>query len=144
MPPAAKIGRRATHLHPISDFHRRRTLTRCAGLEANRWRIRDRDFPCGKTRFFWGADWAADRSAEKPPAPALCGKNSLDLTLSARIDGRITALGDGQNVDAMVRIGLHLFSTVRLLRGPDSKNALAILDSTFYVEKLYNYFNTTI
>jgi hypothetical protein len=37
----------------------RRTLTRCAGLEANRRPICDRNFSCGKTRFFRGDDVAA-------------------------------------------------------------------------------------
>jgi hypothetical protein len=55
---ASKIGRRMRHLRPIADFHPRRTLTRCAGLAANRGQMRDRNFSCGKTRFFRGNDVA--------------------------------------------------------------------------------------
>jgi hypothetical protein len=60
---ASKIGRRMRHLRRIADFHPRRTLTRCAGLEANRRPIRDRNFSCGKTRFFRGGDMAAAKNA---------------------------------------------------------------------------------
>jgi hypothetical protein len=53
---ASKIGRQVRHLHPIVDFHACRTLTRSAGLEANRRQKRDGNFSCGKTRFFRGDD----------------------------------------------------------------------------------------
>jgi hypothetical protein len=63
---AWKIGRRVKHLDSIADFHPRRTLTRCAGVAANRRQMRDRNFSCGKTRFFRGDD-VATPYAEKIP-----------------------------------------------------------------------------
>jgi hypothetical protein len=66
-PAAAKIGRRVKHLCAIADFHPRRTLTRCAGLAANRRQNRDRNFSCDTTRFFGGADMAAPFAAMGPP-----------------------------------------------------------------------------
>jgi hypothetical protein len=77
MPTASKIGRRMRHLHPIVDFHACRTLTRYAGLEANRRQKRDRNFSCGKTRFFRGDDVAACFVTKrgKIPRPMLTGKD---------------------------------------------------------------------
>ena len=61
-----KIRRRVKHLCAIADFHPRRTLTRCAGLAANRRQNRDRNFSCDTTRFFGGADAAASFAAMGP------------------------------------------------------------------------------
>jgi hypothetical protein len=49
----------------------------------------DRDFSCGKTRFFRGADVAVPPGRQKPRARSLMRKKFLGLTLPTRIDRRL-------------------------------------------------------
>ena len=110
--PASKIGRRVKHLCPTADFYRRRKLTRCAGVEANRRPMCDRNFSCGKTRFFRGDDVGVTVRSQKPRAPSAMRKKFLETDASWQ--GSITSLlvfATGQIRSAMVRTGLHLFNT---------------------------------
>jgi hypothetical protein len=79
-----KIGRRLKHLRPIADFHPRRTLTRCESLEANRRRICDRNFSCGKTRFFRGHEVAVPFSAKSGESRHATRKKFLRLKTGSK------------------------------------------------------------
>jgi hypothetical protein len=46
----------------------------------------DRDFSCGKTRFFRDENVALPLAAKSRERGHLCGKNSFNLTLPTRID----------------------------------------------------------